>query len=220
MLLFALTFLLTCVLSLPNNRSEEVVTGNALKEPMVWFGMLGIALCVGVEVTIASFLILFLHEPGVLNVSLETAGRYSMMFWIGFLVGRLGGSLLLRRWGAIKVLQIHAVIGIGLAMIACLGKGIPAASAAICLGVCTSVMFPLIFSWVIGHCRTQRYQISGFLCMANIGGALIPPIQGLLADRMTLSFSFIVPMIGYILIVLYALVLRKMTMRSAYAPAS
>ena len=72
-------------------------------------------------------------------------------------------------------------------------------------GLCNSMMFPIIFSIGLKNVpQKEQGQAAGFLCMANIGGALLPLLQGFIADTCSLQFSFIVPFIGFGYVLYYA----------------
>lgn len=178
-----------------------------LRDPGLYTGMVGIMLCVGVEVSVGSFLVKFLAVESVLGVGLEKAGQLSVIFWGGMVVGRLIGSIALRHFEADHLLMFHALIGVFLGLMAATLEGPLAAGCALALGLATSVMFPVAFSLALSGCRSQGSEVSGFLCMANIGGALIPLGQGAAADWVGIHRSFLLPACCYGFIALYAYLL-------------
>jgi FHS family L-fucose permease-like MFS transporter len=66
-------------------------------------------------------------------------------------------------------------------------------------------MFPTIFSLALNGLGQSTAQASGYLCLAIVGGALVPLLQGFFADTMGLRPSFIVPMLCYLFIAYYGL---------------
>ena len=208
--------ILTFILRLPNGKettyqkSTPQESGlHPLRNFIVLIGMLGIAICVGVEVAVGSFLISFLTDANVANLSMEIAGKFSMLFWMGFLMGRLLGSWIMKYVPPGKLLFFHALAGLMFTFFATFSSGLIAASSILALGLCTSIMFPVIFSLVLSSCEGRKNEVSGFLCMANIGGALIPLLQGSLADTIGIQKSFIIPIACYLFLIIYAQFMSK-----------
>jgi FHS family L-fucose permease-like MFS transporter len=77
-----------------------------------------------------------------------------------------------------------------LILLAIFGSGQLAMWSIIAVGLFNSIMFPTIFSMALNKLGKQTGQGSGMLCMAIVGGALVPFAQGLLADTISLQWSF------------------------------
>jgi FHS family L-fucose permease-like MFS transporter len=75
----------------------------------------------------------------------------------------------------------------------------------ILVGFFNSVMFPSIFTLGIAKLGQLTGDGSGLLIMAIVGGAIIPVMQGALADRLGVQHAFILPALCYIYIFYYAL---------------
>ncbi len=73
------------------------------------------------------------------------------------------------------------------------------------VGLFNSIMFPTIFSLALNGLGTSTAQGSGLLCLAIVGGALLPLLQGVLADSIGLQISFVLPMLCYLFIAYYGL---------------
>jgi FHS family L-fucose permease-like MFS transporter len=69
--------------------------------------------------------------------------------------------------------------------------------AILAVGLCNSIMFPTIFSMALHKLGPATGQGSGILCMAIVGGAIVPFVQGMAADRVGVQPSFIVPALCY-----------------------
>ena len=108
-----------------------------------------------------------------------------------------------------KMLWWHAMGGIALTMATVLFSGYIAAVTVLSIGFFISIMFPVIFSLVLDGCRSDKSAVAGFLCMANIGGALLPLLQGMLADSYGLHRSFLLPICGFAYIACYSLYIRR-----------
>ena len=79
------------------------------------------------------------------------------------------------------------------------------------VGLCNSIMFPTIFSLAINGLGQHTSQGSGILCLAIVGGAIIPLLQGVLADSIGIQPAFFLPLICYFFIGYYGLVGSKVS---------
>ncbi len=84
-----------------------------------------------------------------------------------------------------------------------------AAVAIIAIGLFNSVMFPTIFTLAIEGLGEDTPQGSGLLCLAIVGGAIIPVVTGLVADRVGLSLALLVPAVCYIWIAIYGFICHR-----------
>ena len=173
----------------------------AMKSLWAALGAVAIFFYVGAEVSIASLMINFLHQRDVLDVSLERAGTLlGWFYWGGAMVGRFAGSLLLRRAPASRLLAIAASAAVLLCVVVTQTSGALAACAALGVGLFNSIMFPVIFTVTLQRSTAPAESTSGLLCMAIVGGALLPPLAGRLADTIGLHLAFLVPLMGYAII--------------------
>jgi MFS transporter, FHS family, L-fucose permease len=178
----------------------------ALKSPWAVFGALAIFFYVGSEVTIGDLLTNFLHSPEILNVPLATAGSMVAYYWGGAMVGRLvGGLLMLTSIRATTILIVNTAVAAALCLVVTQTTGPTAAYAAIAIGFFNSIMFPTIFTLTLERSTAPIPATSGLLVFGIIGGAVLPPVAGYIADSSaTLNPVFYVPLAGYLLLVLFA----------------
>ena len=182
----------------------------ALASRWAWAGAMGIALYVGAEGAIGSILINFLHQPQVLNLGLAAAGGYlANIYWGGALAGRFAGSWLLTRTPAPRLLLIAAVAAAGLCGVVVVTSGPLAGYAALGIGLFNSIMFPIIFSLTLQRAEAPQSAVSGMLCTAIAGGALISIIMGELADHLGIGLAFLAPMAAYAAIAAFARAARS-----------
>jgi FHS family L-fucose permease-like MFS transporter len=168
-------------------------------------GVIAIFLYVGAEVSIGSVLVSFMAQPDVGGLSERAAGSYLSLYWGGAMVGRFIGAVLLRKFDAGRVLACCAV-GAVLLLIASMSlSGSLAMGAALAVGLCNSIMFPTIFALAVAELGPRTGEGSGLLCMAIVGGAIVPVIMGFCADRVGLTPAFCVPAVCYAYIVHYGL---------------
>ena len=168
-------------------------------------GTLGIFLYVGGEVSIGSFLINFLEDPKIGGMTAAQAADYVSLYWGGAMVGRFIGFAVMRKVSPGKALAFNAAASIALIAIAVLGGGKVAMFAILAVGLCNSIMFPTIFSMALHGLGKQTGQASGLLCMAIVGGALVPFAQGALADTVGVQLSFVAPAACYAFILYFGL---------------
>lgn len=185
---------------------------DALKSRWALFGSVTIGLYVGAEVSIGSIMINFLNQPEIMDLPLEIAGFYlANIYWMGALFGRFVGSYLLTRLAAPKLLMTAA----GLASLLCLtvafSGGPMAGYAALSVGLFNSIMFPTIFTITLERAGVSQASTSGLLCVAIVGGAILPYVVGQMADQSSLTLSFIIPMIAYAVIAIFGLLSQRAT---------
>lgn len=184
-------------------------TGSALTHKHLVYGALGIFVYVGAEVSIGSFLINFLGMEHIAAMEEAEAAKYITYYWGGAMVGRFIGAAAMQKISGGKALAFNALCAGVLVLIAILTSGAVAMWAILLVGLCNSIMFPTIFSLAITGLKEHTAQGSGILCLAIVGGALIPLLQGVLADTIGLQVSFILPVICFMFIAWYGLVGSK-----------
>jgi FHS family L-fucose permease-like MFS transporter len=166
-------------------------------------GAVAIFLYVGGEVSIGSFLINFLGESNIAGLPPAAAAHYVSLYWGGAMIGRFIGFAVMRYVSPGKTLAVNATGAIVLILTAIFGHGQLAMWAILAVGLCNSIMFPTIFSMALHGLGKFTGQGSGILCMAIVGGALVPFAQGLLADHIGLQWSFFVPAACYAFILFF-----------------
>ncbi|HEY0706529.1 MAG TPA: L-fucose:H+ symporter permease [Polyangia bacterium] len=169
------------------------------------FGAIAIFVYVGAEVAIGSFLVNYFKEPYIGGLSEAEGGKLVSFYWGGAMVGRFIGTATLRMVKPGKVLAFHAFGAALLVVITMLTTGQVAMWSIIAVGLFNSIMFPTIFTIAIDGLGKHTGQASGILCMAIVGGAIIPVLQGFLADSIGIHHCFILPVICYLYIAWYGL---------------
>jgi MFS transporter, FHS family, L-fucose permease len=169
------------------------------------FGMIGIFVYVGAEVSIGSFLINYFGQPEIGSLPEFAAAKYVTYYWGGAMVGRFIGSAILQKVKTGTVLAIAAITACALVCISMLTNGHVAMWSIIAVGLFNSIMFPSIFTLGIAELGPLTGDGSGMLVMAIVGGAILPVLQGALADRIGIHHAFIIPAVCYLYILYYAL---------------
>ena len=176
-----------------------------LKHRHLALGAVAIFLYVGGEVSIGSFLINFLGDPKVASLAAADAAHYVSFYWGGAMIGRFIGFAVMRTISPGKALAFNAAAVIALVLLAIFSGGTLAMWSILAVGLFNSIMFPTIFSMALNKLGPLTGQGSGVLCMAIVGGALVPFAQGLLADHISLQLSFLVPAACYTFILYFGL---------------
>ena len=181
-LAFVFWFLRRANLPTVNQAATLQGTLALLKNSRLAFGMLSIFIYVGAEVSIGSVMINYLMLPHTLGLMAERAGEMVSLYWGGAMVGRFIGSVALRYIPAGRALTICAVIACLLAVTSALSAGAFAAETLLAIGLFNSIQFPTIFTLAIEGEDDDTPEASALLCMAIVGGAIIPLITGAVAD--------------------------------------
>ena len=174
----------------------------ALKSRWAVAGAVGIFLYVGAEVSVGSLVINFLVNT--LGIPYEEGGHLLSFYWGGAMVGRFIGSILLSRFRAGPLLTIAALAACALCAVVSQSGGDVAAAALLSIGLFNSIMFPTIFTLTLERSSAPPASTSGLLCMAIVGGALLPQLVGRVADATSLSLAFLVPSAAYLCIAFFA----------------
>lgn len=213
-LAFAVLAVVFAILKLPEVQEEETAVsskeeGSAWQYRHLVLGAVGLFVYVGAEVSIGSFLVNFLSDPTIAGLSESDAAHHVTYFWGGAMVGRFIGSVAMRYIDDGKALAFNAAFAIILLLITVTTTGHVAMWSVLAIGLFNSIMFPTIFSLALHGLGKHTSQGSGILCLAIVGGAIIPLIQGALADTVGIHLAFLMPIICYIYIAYYGLIGSK-----------
>ena len=187
------------------------VAGSAWQYPHLVLGALAIFLYVGGEVAIGSFMVNFLGEAQVAGLPEAEAGKYVSLYWGGAMLGRFVGAAVMQKLRPASVLMFNALAAVGLVLTAIFASGTLAMWSLLAVGLCNSIMFPTIFSLALGGLGEHTGQGSGILCAAIVGGAIVPLLQGILADQIGLQHALLVPVLCYLYIAYFGHRLRQQT---------
>jgi FHS family L-fucose permease-like MFS transporter len=182
---------------------------NLLTRARFAFGTLCIFLYVGGEVAIGSLIVSYLMQPSVLAMSSGLAGKHVSFYWGGAMVGRFVGAWLLRLFAPGKVLAFAATMVIVLLTVSANSVGIVSGWSLLAIGLFNSIMFPTIFTLACEGLGTRAAEGSGVICVAIVGGAIVPLITGNAADLWGLKHALVVPAACYLTILAYGWFARR-----------
>jgi FHS family L-fucose permease-like MFS transporter len=188
--------------------SRHSVIGLLQAHPALALGAVSIFAYVGSEVTVGSIMTNYLMLPTTLGRSAHDAAGLVSFYWGGAMVGRFVGSFVLRLFQPAKVVATCAVVAALLALTSSASSGWLAGGTIIAIGLFNSIMFPTIFAMAIGGLGEDTPRASGVLCMAIVGGAVLPPLAGNVADHFGLEAALLVPAAGYIWLATYGWISR------------
>jgi FHS family L-fucose permease-like MFS transporter len=180
-----------------------------LARPRFGFGALCIFLYVGGEVAIGSVIVNYLMQPSVLGLASEDAGKHVPFYWGGAMVGRFIGAYLLRVFAPGKVLAFAAGGAMVLLLVSANSTGGWSAWPLLAVGLFNSIMFPTIFALASEGLGKRAAEGSGIICMAIVGGAVVPLLTGHAADLAGLKFALAVPALCYAGIMGFGLYARR-----------
>ena len=180
-----------------------------LRRPRFGLGALCIFLYVGAEVAVGSLIVNYLMQPSVMALTGVEAGKHVPFYWGGALVGRFVGAAVLARVSPGKVLAAVASGAILLILVSANTAGLLAAWSLLAIGLMNSIMFPTIFSLASEGLGRRAGEGSGVIATAIVGGAIVPPLTGRLADGAGLQFALLLPALCYLVIAGYGLYARR-----------
>jgi FHS family L-fucose permease-like MFS transporter len=177
----------------------------ALRSRHLLLGVIGIFAYVGGEVCIGSFLVSFLLDPAIAGFPASIAAQYVSLYWGGAMVGRFLGSWIMTWVPPTRVLAFNGSMAALLVIVSLCSTGQVAMISILAVGLFNSIMFPTIFSLAIQKMGDYVADASGLLCTAIVGGAVLPLLQGILADYIGVHYAFVVPVFCYLYVVFYAI---------------
>jgi FHS family L-fucose permease-like MFS transporter len=198
----------------PGKEGDPILSRSIWSYKHTVLGALGIFAYVGVEVGLATTMVLYFSDfkHGGLNVLLKPeAQKLVVFYWLGALVGRLLGSWLVSRIKSGKLLGIFGAAAAALVVIAIFTAGYIPIGCLILVGFFNSIMFPNIFTLGIVGLGPMTSKGSGLIMTAVVGGAVIPVIIGYLVDVSSYQIALVLPVLCYLYIAFYGFVGSKPT---------
>ena len=169
------------------------------------FGTLAIFMYVGAEVSTDAFFISFLSNKHVAGLTETAAAAYLSHYWLCATITGFLGFIVLKYVKPAKALSVCGVVTLILFSVCLTSSGSIVPILLVAIGGFISIMFPTIFSLAIEGLGDFTSRASAILFTAVVGGALLPPIQGLIADHAGIRISYIIPCISYAYITWFGL---------------
>mgnify|MGYP003423236229 FL=1 len=156
------------------------------------------------EISINSFFINYVVDDGWMN-ALDAAKLLSVAGLGLFMCGRFLGSWIMRFVRAEKFLLICAIGTVVATAMVVMNLGMVSFVSLILIYLFEAIMFPTIFAICLRGLGNNTKRASSYLMMTPIGGAVGPLLMGTVGDMTSMSFSFIVPLVSYMVVLAYAL---------------
>ncbi len=211
LIVLAVVFLFIKLPDLEDKSASKTTGGvfDTLKYSHVKWAVIAQFFYVGAQVCVTSFFVRVAIANG--GVDEKTAGWYLGAYGILFMIGRFTGSAISKYFPAQSLLGIYAVICVLLSAIAIFAAGQFVVYALGGLGFFMSIMFPTIFSLGIKNLGEETKSASSLIVMSIIGGAIFPPIMGLIIDKSgdNIQIGYIVPLLCFFAVLYFAKVGHK-----------
>ncbi|MGE5423759.1 MAG: MFS transporter [Syntrophothermus sp.] len=166
---------------------------SAASKIYIFLMVFGIFVYVGAEVSMSSGVPILVREKyGITSFGLLIAWS---LFFLPILIGRFSGALLLRILSPVKFLLISVFVAMAGILMMFTSSMEMAFAGIILVGLGFANIFPLIFSITVDRYPEYTNELSGLMVSAIIGGALIPPVMGFIADATSVQTGFIVPLV-------------------------
>jgi FHS family L-fucose permease-like MFS transporter len=148
-------------------------------------------------------------QSNVLGLPADLAGNHLLYYWGGAMVGRFIGSGLLRLFSPGKVLACAAATVIALLTVSANTSGLVSGWSLLAIGLFNSIMFPTIFTLASEGLGKRAAEGSGVICVAIVGGAIVPLVTGNAADLWGLKQALVVPAACYFTILAFGWYARR-----------
>jgi MFS transporter, FHS family, L-fucose permease len=176
--------------------------------PRYWYGVLAQFAYVGAQVGVWSFVIRYtqFNTPGTAE---KVAANNLIITLALFFAGRFVGTLLMSKFRPASLLAIFAAVDVVLCLAAALAGGDFGLYALMATSFFMSIQFPTIFTTSLRGLGAHMKSGSSFLVMAIVGGAVIPPLMGLVSDASSINTAMLIPALCFVVVTLFGLVSRK-----------
>jgi FHS family L-fucose permease-like MFS transporter len=173
-----------------------------LRNPAIWIAVVANFCNVGAQISSWSSLIPYMKQYTV--VSERTAAHYLTAVLIAMLIGRFVSTSLMRYMRPSLMLGVYGVCNTALMLVAVLWPGMSGAWAVVASGFFISIMYPTIFALGLKGLGPNTKLGGSLLVMAIVGGAIFPPIAGLIAKQTgSLALGYLVPLVGFVGVAIY-----------------
>jgi FHS family L-fucose permease-like MFS transporter len=190
------------------------------QQPQVILGFVTIFLVLGAEAGLFGLFRNYLEDATVAGVSARSSQALFTVYFSTFALGRLAGAWIQKRIKPASTLAFSAVAALVLVGLMIVAKGTLAIASIILLGFFVSIFFPTLYALAIAGLGQKTAKVSGLLTTGFLGCAVMPVLQGKMADTIGLQRSFVICVIPYLFALFYALKGCKMVPPAQAVPSS
>lgn len=203
----ALLALLIARTPMPYIREETVTSADATAKPLsqqrhLQFAVIAQFFYVAAQVGIGAFFINYVTEHAQGTTSQQASVLLSVAM-VCFLAGRFLGTALMSRIAPATLLCTYAAINVALCLLVVTGLGRVSVAALVATFFFMSIQFPTIFALGVKNLGVHTKRGASFIIMAIVGGALVTPLMGLVADRSNTAVSFLIPTVCFVIVAWY-----------------
>jgi len=173
-----------------------------------WLGVLAQFAYVGAQVGVWSFVIRYtqFNTPGTAE---KVAANNLIITLTLFFAGRFIGTLLMSKFRPAALLAAFALADVALCAAAALAGSNVGLYALMATSFFMSIQFPTIFTMSLRGLGAHTKSGSSFLVMAIVGGAVVPPVMGLVSDASSINMAMLVPALCFAVVFLFAWASRR-----------
>ena len=180
---------------------REIGQGSIWKEYNMICGFIAQFCYVGAQVTIGAFFINYaVDEAGWAETQASNLLSYAL---ITFTVGRFIATGLATFLSSSFIMVMYTVATLALNAYVCAGHGKGSIGAVMAIYFFMAPMYPTIFTMGTANLGVHTRRGAGILVMGVAGGAVFSPIQGAIADAANTRISFVVPLVGFLVVLAY-----------------
>lgn len=158
--------------------------------------VLGIFVYVGAEACFGSGVPLLLNDKFGIKVTELGLWVSWALFYLPILAGRFAGAVVLKWMKPRKFLVLTTVLSVAGTLCIFTGIEAPTFVGIVLTGLGFANIFPLIFSITVDAIPERSNEVSGLMVSAILGGAILPPIWGKVADHSSAQVAFLVPLVA------------------------
>lgn len=197
----------------PGDKATDHTLLDALKHKHLRWAVLAQFFYVGAQVCVFSFFILYATKAAEIDQQ-KAAGYAGIGMGLAFLIGRVLGTFLMKFIKGERLLAIYAVASMVLCVLAIVTHGTISLFVVIGIAFFMSIMFPTIFSLGIKDLGKDTKFGSSLIIMSIVGGAILPPAMGYVADIADIQIGYIVPLICFAVVFLFGVTGHKVVKRT------
>jgi len=192
-------------------QTETLSPGSSVwSNPRILFAFVVIFLCLGVEAGLFGFFRNYLEQPGSPGFTSSQSQKLFTLYFALFALGRLVASRIQKKVKPSGHLLVHLAGAILCLLVIIFGRGMPAIAALLLLGFFVSIFFPTLYALAIEDAGALTARASGLLTLGFLGCAILPILQGRIADHWGLPRSYILGIAAYPLTIFYVLWTRRL----------
>jgi len=183
------------------------------KYPQLFWGVITMFFYMGAETGTAGFFINYLRDSSIAGFSVEQATRFLTYYYIASAVFSFAGILLLQFVSAGKIIAFFGTAMVLLYLLTALTTSLYNPYYLLGIGAFISILFATIFSLGIEGAGKYTEKGSALLNMAIVGGAVFPPLQGMLADFKGVQISYLIPCFCVVMVVMYGIFCHRRSLQ-------